>query len=130
MESVGLATIGEQMCTADGEYHALTAPVSISPLQRAVSFVLALALSFGSHASTQALAPAESALAELGVSPLGYAALTVSPIVLGLVSPLIWGRLWDRDKGLAFVIAPAGETLGAVGQLHRRTHSPDATVAV
>ena len=33
----------------------------------------------------------------------------VSPIALGLVSPLLWGRLWDRDKSLAFVLAPCGE---------------------
>ena len=75
---------------------------------------LAMVLSFGSHASMQALAPAESALEKLGVSPLGYAALTVSPIALGLVSPLFWGALFDHHKSMAYIIAPAGETLGAV----------------
>ena len=62
----------------------------------------------------QALAPAESALSALGVGPLGYAMLTISPIALGLVSPLMWGRLWDHNRELAFVLAPSGEMLGAV----------------
>lgn len=76
--------------------------------------LLVIALGFGAHASTQALAPAESALASLGVTPLGYAAITVSPIALGLVSPLLWGRLYDLDNALAFVLAPCGEMLGAL----------------
>lgn len=48
------------------------------------------------------------------VTPLGYAAITVLPIALGLVSPWLWGRLWDHDSSLAFVIAPGGEMFGAV----------------
>ena len=103
--------------TTNGDYHAMAAdrPQKLSRLRRVVTFVVALSLSLGSHASTQALAPAESALAALGVGPLGYAALTITPIALGLVSPLFWGSLWDANKALAFMIAPAGEAIGAVG---------------
>merc|ERR1719326_906414 len=79
-----------------------------------VGGLMAIAMGFGSHASMQALGPAESALESLGVTPLGYAAITVLPIALGLVSPWLWGRLWDRDSSLAFVIAPSGEMPGAV----------------
>ena len=80
--------------------------------KRWVAGVLAIAMGFGSHASMQALAPAESALASLGVSPLGYAAIAVSPIALGLVSPLLWGRLWDHDSALAYVIIAVHSTKG------------------
>lgn len=75
--------------------------------------ILSIALGFGSHASKEAIGPAESVLESLGVTALGYACLTVAPIALGLVSPILWGRLWDHDDGLAFILAPSGEFAGA-----------------
>lgn len=98
------------MDNIDFDYHAYG---SAKP-KRILTCATAVALSFGSHASVQALAPAESALTSLGVSPLGYAALTVAPIALGLVSPLMWGRLWDANNGLACILAPTGELVGTM----------------
>lgn len=93
------------------EFQPLAVSRKIHPV---IACFLAIALGFGSHASKEALAPAESSLSALGVGPIGYAALTVAPIALGLVSPVLWGRLWDYDNRLAFMMAPSGELLGAV----------------
>ena len=100
---------------SETDYYAWhVSPPPRSRLNRLLACALAITLSFGSHASMQALAPAESVLASLGVTPLGYAALTIAPMALGLFSPLVWGRLWDHHRGLACVIAPVGEFLGAL----------------
>ena len=101
---------------SDADYHAFQQheqAVATTRARRFLVCVTAIAMSFGSHASMQALAPAESALASLGVTPFGYAALTVTPTALGLFSPPLWGRLWDNRRGLAYVLAPTGECLGA-----------------
>ena len=111
-------------------YHALPGPgKSLLPTPRwhsAVRVGLAISMSFGAHASKEALAPAESALSALGVSPLGYAVLTVSPIALGFISPLFWGRLYDSRPRIACCLAPAGELLGAsLLAFGLRLHSTD-----
>ena len=111
-------------------YHALPGPgKSLLPTPRwhsAVRVGLAISMSFGAHASKEALAPAESALSALGVTPLGYAVLTVSPIALGFISPLFWGRLYDSRPRIACCLAPAGELLGAsLLAFGLRLHSTD-----
>lgn len=96
-----------------GDYREFPSGSSSHTPRPIIACALAMTLGVGSHASMQALTSAESALASLGVTPIGYAALTVTPIALGLVSPILWGRLWDYEKELAYIIAPVGEMFGA-----------------
>ena len=78
------------------------------------SVLLSVALGVGVHASKEALVPSEPALEQLGLGPLLYAALTLMPIALGILSPLLWGVLWDKNVRWVLIGAPIGELAGQV----------------
>mmetsp|Transcript_3143 Transcript_3143/g.10376 ORF Transcript_3143/g.10376 Transcript_3143/m.10376 type:complete len:220 (-) Transcript_3143:301-960(-) len=75
--------------------------------------LLAVLLGTGVHASKEALVPSEKSLEALGLSPVCYSALTITPVALGIVTPLAWGRLWDTRAALVLVGAPLGELVGS-----------------
>ncbi len=79
----------------------------------ATAILLAVGLGLGAHASKESLAPSEHALEALGLSPIVYASLTLAPVALGLVSPVLWGKLWDCNPRWVFIFAPIGELVGA-----------------
>ena len=76
------------------------------------SVLLCVCLGVGVHASKEALVPSEPALEQLGLGPLLYAALTLMPIALGILSPLLWGVLWDKNVRWVLIGAPIGELAG------------------
>ena len=75
--------------------------------------LLAVLLGTGVHASKEALVPSEKSLEALGLSPVLYSLLTITPVALGIVTPLAWGRLWDTRAALVLVGAPLGELVGS-----------------
>lgn len=86
---------------------------SESCLHTAWTILLAVGLGVGVHASKESLGPSQTALEALGLSPVAYAILTLAPVALGLATPILWGRMWDRSPRWVFVSAPIGELLGA-----------------
>ena len=81
--------------------------------RRALTLLLAVAIGLGSHASKESLAPAEPALEQVGLGAISYALLTISPIFMGAVTPLMWGAMYDRAPRWAVLLAPLGEGVGA-----------------
>jgi hypothetical protein len=75
--------------------------------------LLAVLLGVGAHAGKESLAPAEPALESLGLGPMAYALLTVMPIAMGVVTPMLWGALFDKSPRWVLLLAPMGEFAGA-----------------
>ena len=73
---------------------------------------LVVALSFGSHAVGHALAPAEPTLAQLGLSPMAYAVLSLSPTVGQILLPALWGFAFSLRPRLSLCLAPLALVLG------------------
>ena len=81
------------------------------PLLRTI--LLAVLLGCGVHASKEVLVPSEAHLEALGMSPVLYSAITVMPVALGMVTPILWGSLWDVAPWAVPVLAALGELIGA-----------------
>jgi hypothetical protein len=89
---------------------------------------LTLALGFGSHSISHALAPVEPLLADLGLSPICYALLTLTPHIGQFLTPPFWGWAFAVRMRLALVVAPvalvAGQSLVALGLLAIKLSMP------
>ena len=101
---------------------------SCSSSNACATLALIIALGFGSHAGKEAIAAAQPALEGMGLSPLEYAMLSVAPVAAGIVTPVLWGALYDRGfqhRVRVLQLAPAGEFFGALfisAGLHKRGH--------
>ena len=85
-----------------------------APLGRWTTILLAVVLGVGVHSSKESLGPAEPALENaLGIGPVLYACLVIAPTALSLITPMLWGALWDRHASLVLLGAPLGELSGA-----------------
>ena len=80
---------------ADDGSHPSTPYTQLSeppPDLRALYLVpLVVLLGVGAHATQHALAPIQPALEDSGLSPLGYAAVTLVPTLGQLITPALWG---------------------------------------
>ena len=104
-----------------------TTPPTPSHCSTALTTFLCIVLTAGAHYSEESLAPEEPALEALGFGPVTYALLTIAPTALGLVSPFVWGAMWDRHARSVLIMAPLGELTGAsliVLGLWRSSYSP------
>ena len=102
-------------------------PPTPSHCSTALTTFLCIVLTAGAHYSEESLAPEEPALEALGFGPVTYALLTIAPTALGLVSPFVWGAMWDRHARSVLIMAPLGELTGAsliVLGLWRSSYSP------
>jgi len=97
-----------------------------------VPFILLLGL--GGHASKNALAPAEPALHDMGLSPIAYAVLAASPIFGAIAMPPIWGAWFAQRERLVLLLVPlgvlVGQTLITIGMALNERHAPLLLVAV
>lgn len=95
---------------------------------------LTLLLGFGTHAISHALAPVEPLLADLGLSPICYAMLTLTPHIGQFLTPPFWGWVFTVRMRLALVLAPAclamGQTLVALGLLAVKYSMPWAAAVL
>ena len=62
----------------------------------------------GAHSTKQALAPAEPALHSAGMSPIGYALVSVMPAVGQILTPAAWGWLHSTRPLLSLRLCTAG----------------------
>lgn len=70
------------------------------------SLGLVLILGVGAHSSKQALGPLEPSLSAMGVGPVGFAILTITPSVAAMVMPLAWGAAWTMHARLVLRGSP------------------------
>ena len=82
-------------------------------MQSCCTTLLAIVLGLGVHMSKEVLGPAEPALRDQGVGPIIFALINIAPTAMGFITPLLWGKLWDRRVELVLVGAPLGELVGA-----------------
>lgn len=73
-----------------------------------------LVLLFGvsAHAAKNALAPAQPALEDMGVSPVLYSILAISPMFGSVALPAVWGHWYSRHERSVLIAVPLGELLG------------------
>ena len=69
---------------------------------------LVVLLGVGAHATQHALAPIQPALEDSGLSPLGYAAVTLVPTLGQLITPALWGVAYGRRARAVLRAAPFG----------------------
>ena len=69
---------------------------------------LVVLLGVGAHATQHALAPIQPALEDSGLSPLGYAAVTLMPTLGQLITPALWGVAYGRRARAVLRAAPFG----------------------
>jgi hypothetical protein len=87
LSSASLSDLGEKIGTGDG----IAGQDQSRPLR---SLGLVLLLGVGAHSSKQSLGPLEPSLSAMGVGPIGFAVLTITPGVAAMVMPLAWGAAW------------------------------------
>mmetsp|Transcript_54297 Transcript_54297/g.151120 ORF Transcript_54297/g.151120 Transcript_54297/m.151120 type:complete len:514 (-) Transcript_54297:17-1558(-) len=73
---------------------------------------LVVALGVSAHATKHAIAPAQPAMEDAGLSPVLYAAIAASPLVGSILLPVFWGVAYERYKARALTTVPSGEFLG------------------
>eukprot|EP00933_Yihiella_yeosuensis_P074401 TRINITY_DN8331_c0_g1_i1.p1 TRINITY_DN8331_c0_g1~~TRINITY_DN8331_c0_g1_i1.p1 ORF type:complete len:535 (+),score=45.60 TRINITY_DN8331_c0_g1_i1:74-1678(+) len=74
--------------------------------------LLVLLFGMSAHATKNALAPAQPALEQLGLSPLLYALVSASPVLGSICLPVAWGIAYNRYERLVLLIVPLGELIG------------------
>lgn len=104
-------------CTDDGLDFGLLGPMSVErrgvaykTLWRQVPVVLLFGVS--AHAAKNALAPAQPALSQMGMSPILYSIIAASPMLGSVVLPALWGSWYGKHEKLILVIVPFGEFVG------------------
>ena len=112
------------------EFKSSSQPSSASPPTQHWRMVLpVIALGFGSHATNHAMMPVQPALEVLGLSPIGYAFLTIAPHIGQVLLPTAWAVAFTRRPRLVLAVAPAlllsGTALLAAGlALHAFAATP------
>lgn len=81
---------------------------------RATAGQLFVVIAFGisSHATKQAMGPAQVALERAGFSPVSFALVAASPLIGSILLPAVWGLFHKRFEAMAFAAVPSGELLG------------------
>lgn len=69
-------------------------------------------LGLGSHATKNALGPAEPVLQALGISPMVFALISAAPILGSVFMPAVWGAAYERNQKLAILAIPLGMFVG------------------
>ena len=102
----------DAMAADDGSHPSTTPYTQLSeppPDLRALYLVpLVVLLGVGAHATQHALAPIQPALEDSGLSPLGYAAVTLVPTLGQLITPALWGVAYGRRARAVLRAAPFG----------------------
>lgn len=108
----------------DGE-HKLAAAMDNEPLSPTCKFATETAqrwwlvlpiilLGVGAHATNQAMAPAQPALEALGLSPIGFALVTIAPHLGQMLLPAAWAVAFARRPRFIVVVAPALLLISAI----------------
>jgi len=103
----GESDAGSVVATGDG----LPGSDQAHPL---TSLALVLVLGVGAHASKQALGPLEPSLSAMGVGPIGFAILTITPGLAAMVMPLAWGAAWTMHARLVLRASPLLQLMAQV----------------